>query len=183
MRPRERSRKSDWEGDKGETNSSKYRQKVRDRDAGGRTESLLLVVSPSGYESLGGPRTDTYTQALNFPQLLIRLSWFSPQARLWLAITTAMRHIMTAICGCEGRKWEKKTERHERLTLFVEDRTANIWEWRDEWIEWMRNGEKLCGRTDRPQNCLCGFVWPCFCTCHQNISMRLHTVYHDWCVD
>lgn len=99
---------------------------MRDRDAGGRTESLLLVVSPSGYESLGGPRTDTYTQALNFPQLLIRLSWFSPQARLWLAITTAMRHIMTAICGHKGRKREKKTERHERLTLFVEDRTANI---------------------------------------------------------
>lgn len=68
----------------------------------------------------------THTQALNFPQLLIRLSWFSPQARLWLAITTAMRHIMTAICGREGRKREKKTERHEHLTLFMEDGATNI---------------------------------------------------------
>lgn len=76
--------------------------------------------------------THTRKQALIFPQLLIRLSWFSPQARLWLAITTAMRHIMTAICGREGRKREKKSERQEQLAFHMDDRATDICEWNDE---------------------------------------------------
>lgn len=124
-----------------------------------------------------------HTQALNFPQLLIRLSWFSPQAKLWLAIATAMRHIMTAICGCKGRKREKKTktwtsysfcERQSRKYLRVKGWVNRVNE------EWRKNTWKD-RQTDRPQNSLCCFFFfTMLFARHQNISMRLHIMTDVW---